>query len=63
MCVVLLAAMPVVSWLLITLVPELCDSLGLPFDAVTLDKLVVPVSVLLIFLYLERSRKRATALA
>ena len=52
----LLGAMPILSWTIIALLPEIFDRLRLPFDAVVADKFLIPTLLLAVFIYAERTR-------
>ncbi len=53
---IVLCALPVVSWLIITVLPNIVESTGLTFDAVSADKMIVPLTLLFIFVYTERNK-------
>ncbi len=51
---VLLACVPVLSWGTIIGLPTIFDRLGLPYNVVNTDKILIPVLLLIIFIYVER---------
>lgn len=54
-------SLPIVSWLVITILPTALDALALPFDALVYDKLLVPLTLFFIFVFTERKQMWLTA--
>jgi hypothetical protein len=59
--VAVLWSLPVVSWLIVTVLPTVLEAFALPFDTLVGDKLIIPVALFLIFVYTERKRMWLTA--
>jgi hypothetical protein len=54
-------SLPLVSWLVITILPAALEAMSLPFDVIVCDKLIIPVTLFLIFVYTERKQMWLTA--
>ncbi len=54
--VVVLCSLPIVSWLVTTVFPAMLETWGLPFDVEIADKLIIPLTLFLIFVYTERKQ-------
>ncbi len=53
---IVLCALPGVSWLIITVLPNIVESMGLTFDAVGADKIIIPLTLLFVFVCTERKQ-------
>ncbi len=56
MLVAVLWSLPVVSWLIVTILPTVFESFALPFDTLVGDKLIIPATLFFIFVYTERKQ-------